>query len=276
MCRIPTEITPCFLATQLLVHRVAARPRTKFGSDSIGGNYLRFAIADTEASLNGARDLTHRKATDRRAYVTSVRDAALQRQGIKSRKILAVNKRPPHMLAPDNADRVSFNGVLHKTTKNTSTKFIHHSGMDDDRIDALSIEDALQVPYHPGESWEGTEGCGFRGHSIASRAKQPAAAGVDEFWLLLPSDQMRQETIKEAALDFSHRASEIAGHMYDSLQRRKRSNPSLGRSNVPRKRRSAKFDDLSRRAVGARQPDYIVSPSDEFTQYMTAYSTSAA
>jgi hypothetical protein len=245
MCRIPTEITPCFLATQLLVHRVAARPRTKFGSDSIGGNYLRFAIADTEASLNGARDLTHRKATDRRAYVTSVRDAAIQRQGIKSRKILAVNKRPPHMLAPDNADRVSFNGVLHKTTKNTSTKFIHHSGMDDDRIDALSIEDALQVPYHPGESWEGTEGCGFRGHSIASRAKQPATAGVDEFWFLLPSDQMRQETIKEAALDFGHHA----GHVYDSLQRRKRTNPSLRRSNVPGQRRSAKFDDLSRRAI---------------------------
>ena len=86
---------------------------------------------------------------------------------------------------------------------------------------------------------------------------------------------MRQETIKEAALDIGHRAREIAGHMYDSLQRRKRTNPSLRRSNVPRKRRSAKFDDLSRRAVGARQRDYIVSPPDEFTQYMTAYFTSA-
>ena len=275
MRRIPTKITPRLLAAQLLIHRVAPRPRTKFGSDGIGGNNLRFTIADTEPPLNGACDLAHWKATDRRTYITSVRYTTLQRQRVKNRKILAVNKRPPHMLAPDNADCVSFNGVFHKTTKDTSAGFVHHSGMDDDRIDALSIEDALQVPHHPGESWKGTEGCGFRGHSIASRAKQPAAGGVDKFWLLLSSDQMRQETIKEAALDIGHRAREIAGHMYDSLQRRKRTNPSLRRSNVPRKRRSAKFDDLSRRAVGARQRDYIVSPPDEFTQYMTAYFTSA-
>src|ERR1700753_95844 len=105
---IPAKIAPCFLAAQLLIHRITARPFTEFRRRGVSGNDFRFAIARTEPSLDRACDKTHRAALDRRADVAFPADAVLDRQSIELREIPAMNQRPSHILATDDANRVSF------------------------------------------------------------------------------------------------------------------------------------------------------------------------
>jgi hypothetical protein len=111
MHRHPAQFTPGFLAAQLLVHRAATGPVTEFGGNGIGGNNLRFVIAQTKSLRDRPRDAADRQTRNRRADVARSRGPPFERENVEIGKIVAMDQRPAHVLATDHAYRPPLAGL---------------------------------------------------------------------------------------------------------------------------------------------------------------------
>src|SRR4030088_2643698 len=103
MHRLPAQFTPGFLAAQLLVHRAATSPVTEFGGNGLGGNNLRYLIAQTKSLRDRPRDPADRQTRDRRADVARSLSPPFERENVEIGKIVAMDQRPAHVLATDHS-----------------------------------------------------------------------------------------------------------------------------------------------------------------------------
>ena len=94
--------------------------------------------------------------------------------------------------------------------------------MNDDRRDAFTFKDALQMRNHPGERRQRAKRRLFVRDIVAGGAEQPAAAGINECRLVRLRRKMRQQAVKQATVDVDHVATEVACQMDDCIQGRKR------------------------------------------------------
>ena len=193
MHRRPAQFTPGFLAAQLLVHRAATSPVTEFGSNGIGGNNLRCVIAQPKSLRDRPRDAADRKTRNRRTNVARSRSSPFEREHVEIGNILAMDQRPAHVLATDHADRPPLASLGDELSEHAGCRLVHHGRMNDDRRDAFSFKDALQMRDHPGERRQRAKRRLFARDIVAGGAEQPAAAGVNECRLVRLRGKMRQQ-----------------------------------------------------------------------------------
>jgi hypothetical protein len=151
MHRRPAQFTPGFLPAQLLIHRAPASPATQFGSNGVGGNNLRCVIAEPKSLRNRPRDAADRKTRNRRPNVARSRRSTFEREHVEIGNIFAMDQRPAHVLSTDHPDRPSFASLGHELSEHAGCRLVHHGRMNDDRRDAFSLKDALQMRDYPGE-----------------------------------------------------------------------------------------------------------------------------
>src|ERR1700730_2879957 len=265
MLRPPAKIAPRLRAAQPLVERIAPDPGAELSRDCMRGNDFRFKSPHTKTLREAAGDATDGKPFDSRADIARSRGGALKRQRVKICEVFAVYERPAHLLSLDHPDRIAFDRIAGKAMKDATAGRVDHRRMDDDAVDFRRFKNSPQLWHHPRERRQGTERRLLRRDVVAGRAKQPAAAGVDEARLFRLRRERGQARVEQATIPRAHLGVEIAGRMNDGADVRESAGPSFWHGDITGDGRRAKFAEFSRRDVRPRQGGDIVSTIEKLS-----------